>query len=645
MASQISSGFIRRKWRYFAGVFMTLVLGALIGTGYAWYQLFHDMPQMPDKEALWSLERSQAYEFLDIKGARITVRGPRYGRVVQAGDLPDHIPAAFIAAEDKRFYSHNGADMAALARALWSNLTSGRTVSGASTITQQVVKNLLLSPEQTLKRKAQEMRLARQMETRLGKEEILTLYLNRIYFGSNAYGISAAAEKYFGKSATELTLAEASLLATLPKAPSRLALDNNMAGARQRQVYVLNQMVNSGAIEADERDRAIGEDVQLIKEVYDGADFGYALDRATEKLSQIVPNAPSDVIITLTLDKALQSQSAELLRRKIKGQGYPVKATQGAALFMRPSGAISVMIGGIDYNESQFNRTLQAQRQPGSSFKLFVFAAALTRGITPHDIYTDEPVDFEGWSPANYNGQYQGRMTVFEAFAKSVNTIAAQLGHEIGETGIVTLARALGISSPIEAVPSIALGSVEVNMMELTSAYGIFANQGRRIDPYLIERVEDTRGRILYARPNFEPAQIFPTQHIANMNAMLAEVVRSGTGKNAAVKDWTVAGKTGTSQDWRDAWFIGFSSEMIGGVWVGNDNDTAMQRVTGGGLPADIWSDIMTLALADKMPSFLPGTEQALAVPKLIFAQTEPSEIDRRKAFYSELADAFARVR
>lgn len=627
----------RRRWLKISAItFGVLAIFGTLAAAFAWNHLFSDMPDLPDTETLWTTNRQQAYEFLDVNGDRITIRGPNYGHVISVTELPAHVTQAFIAAEDKRFYEHDGADTTAIARAAWSNWRSGRTVSGASTITQQVIKNLVLDSKQTYRRKAQEMRLAQQLEERLTKEEILTLYMNRIYFGSGAYGIAAAADEYFGKPATELTLGEAALLATLPKAPSRLALDNNLEGARERQNYVLSEMVSSGYITDVERQAAYAEPVTLAEPKRAATEFGYLLDAATERIASIVPDAPGDLVITLSIDARLQRKASDVLAKRISEDGTPLNATQGALVLIHPDGRIAALVGGTDYRASQFNRATQAKRQPGSSFKPFVFAAALQAGIDPYSVYEDKPVKFGEWEPKNYAPGYYGPVTLSEAFSKSLNTVAAQIGNEIGETRIIAIARSFGISSPLSPLPSIALGSQEVSLLELTKAYGVFPKTGLRLDPFLIMRVEDSRGHILYEQDlEKDPVPIYSTELSKNMNAMLTRVVSSGTGGRAAIPGWTVAGKTGTSQSWRDAWFVGFTSQMIGGVWVGNDDDSPMKRVTGGGLPADIWSDIMTLALADIDPVDLPGAENLFELS---------AEAKERISFYRSLSGAFGVV-
>ena len=626
----------RRKWLRYGLISMAAlcVVGLLVGF-IGWRSLYTDMPALPETETLWAKGREQAYEFRAANGDLIAIRGPRYGRVVQVAELPPHVVQAFIAAEDKRFYEHNGADTTAIARAAWLNWRSGRTVSGASTITQQLVKNLILDPRQTVRRKAQEVRLARQLETRLSKDEILTLYLNRIYFGSGAYGIDAAATTYFGKPATALTLAEAALLATLPKAPSRLALDNNLDGARERQLYVLGQMVEEGFITEDQKDAAYTAPVTMADAQSSTAIYGYVLDTVTERLGQMLPDAPGDLVITLTIDPALQQSTHDALNARIAADGETAAASQASAILIQPDGAITALIGGLDYNASKFNRVTQALRQPGSSFKPFVFAAALQAGLDPFSVYQDAPVKFGDWEPENYSPGFFGPVTMSEAFAKSLNTVAAVIGNEVGEPSIIALAKSFGINSELRPLPSIALGSQEVTLYELTRAYGVFAKSGERLDPYLILRIEDSRGQIMFERPEYDAVRVYPAELAEDMNAMLARVVQNGTGGNAAVTGWTVAGKTGTSQDWRDGWFFGFTSEMIGGVWVGNDDDSPMNKVTGGGLPARLWSEIMTTALADTAIRPLAGAEGLI---------TPSPRAEERITFYRSLSGAFGAV-
>ncbi|MEL6723902.1 MAG: PBP1A family penicillin-binding protein, partial [Pseudomonadota bacterium] len=577
--------------------------------------------------------REPAIEYVDRTGKTIAIRGPRYGRAINIDELPPHVPRAFIAAEDKRFYEHDGADTQAMARAAWSNVISGRTVSGASTITQQLVKNLVLSPEQTLKRKAQEVRLARQLEEQLSKNEILELYLNRVYFGSGFYGLGAASRFYFGKDPQDLTLAEASLLATLPKAPSRLALDDNMEGARQRQVYVLSEMLQSGFITPESAQIAMAADVKLAAEPEQDPQFGYILDAATERATEMLPELPDDLVITLTIDAELQGEISEALETRMVAEEEESKAGQTAAVLMNRQGHVLALYGGRDYTENQFNRATQARRQPGSAFKPFVYAAALEAGISPYDVRIDQPVTIDDWSPKNFSRVYMGPVTISEALRDSLNTVAAGLAQEVSVESVISLSRKFGISTEFQPFPSIALGSQEVTLWDLTRAYGPFMTGGRRVDPYLIEKIETTRGDVLYERAEYEPARVYDRELAETMTAMMTQVIRSGTGTAAEINGWPIAGKTGTSQSSRDAWFVGYSSELLGGIWTGNDDDTPMDGVTGGGLPARLWSDMMSIAHDGRSPSLLRGADQLVELTE---------EQQARVGYYRDLGMAFA---
>lgn len=619
------------KWGLISSFVLTLV--GLLAVWLYWQSLYRGMPDLPETAALWDANREPAIEYVDRSGKTIAIRGPRYGRAIKIDELPPHVARAFIAAEDKRFYEHDGADTQAMVRAAWSNVISGRTVSGASTITQQLVKNLVLSPEQTLKRKVQEVRLARQLEEILSKNEILELYLNRVYFGSGFYGLGAASRFYFGKDPQDLTLAEASLLATLPKAPSRLALDDNMEGARQRQAYVLTEMLQLGFITPESAQIAVSSDVAIAAEPEQDPQFGYILDAATERANELLPALPDDLVITLTLDSALQAKISESLENRMTAEAEESNAGQTAAILMNREGHILALYGGRDYTKNQFNRATQARRQPGSAFKPFVYAAALEAGISPYDVRIDQPVTIDDWSPKNFSRAYMGPVTIAEALRDSLNTVAALLAQETSVDSVISVSNKFGISTEFKPFPSIALGSQEVTLWDLTRAYGPFMTGGRRVDPYLIEKIETTRGEIIYERAEYEPARVYERAQAETMTAMMAEVIRSGTGKAAAVDGWPVAGKTGTSQSSRDAWFVGYSAELLGGVWTGNDDDTPMNGVTGGGLPARLWSDMMTVAHAGRSPSLLRGADK--------LTQLTPEQ-QARVGYYRDLGMAFS---
>ncbi|MEQ9434896.1 PBP1A family penicillin-binding protein [Hyphomonas sp.] len=623
-------------WR--GWIILIVVAAILLAGGYAlfkWRSLYFGMPKLPETAELWEVHREPAMEFVDRDGNTLAVRGPRYGRSTDVSTLPAYVAQAFIAAEDKRFYEHDGADDAAIARAAFSNLRAGETVSGASTITQQLIKNLVLDNRQTLKRKAQEMKLARELEKRLSKDEILSLYLNRVYFGAGLYGIDSAARNYFGKPPQDLEIHEAALLATLPKAPSKLNLRENLAGARDRQLYVLSEMVDLGFITRAQSEAARTADIRIIDPPVFDPQLGYVLDAAAERVRAMLPRLPGDLVVTISIDPKMQTGIEKLLIERMARDGQAQGATQVGALVLAKDGRVVAMVGGTDYAASEFNRVTQARRQPGSSFKPFVYAAALEDGFSPYDVMIDAPITIEKWRPENYGGGYLGPMTLSEALTRSTNTVAAQLGQETSEERIIALAKRFGMTSAMQPFPSLALGSQEVTMWELVRAFGAFQSGGLRMDPYLIDKIEDSRGMVLYQRPEYERERVYPHDLAEDMNAMMTRVVNApiGTGGRAKVKNWTVAGKTGTSQDSRDAWFVGFTAAYVGAVWVGNDDDSAMKRVTGGGLPADLWSDMMALVHAGKPSESLIGAEGGVVVSE---------SAEQRITFYRGLSQAFS---
>jgi penicillin-binding protein 1A len=616
---------------------LVLLIAAIIGGALAlfkWRSLYAGMPNLPETSELWSSQREPAIEFVDKTGKTIAIRGPRYGRAVSVDTLPAHVPQAFIAAEDKRFYEHDGADEAAIARAAWSNWRAGETVSGASTITQQLIKNLVLNPRQTMERKAQEIKLAQALETRLSKNEILGLYLNRMYFGAGLFGVGAASEYYFGKPAIDLTIEESALLAALLKAPSKLNLRENLAGAKDRQQYVLSEMRDLGFITPEQAAMASAAEITIIDAPAYDPQLGYVIDTVAERVKTMLPRVPGDLVVTVSIDTELQSKIQAALTEKMLAEGEALKASQFGALILDKDGAVVSMVGGANYSDSEFNRVTQARRQPGSSFKPFVFAAALESGLSPYDVRVDAPLTIGEWKPENYGGGYIGPMTLSEALTRSTNTVAAALAQETGEERVIEIARSTGISSPLEPFPSLALGSQEVTLWEIVRAFGTFQSVGKRLDPHMILSIEDSRGTQLYKHPDFDRENVLTPDIARKMNAMMARSVQSsiGTGTRAKIDGWTVAGKTGTSQDWRDAWFVGYTAAYVGGVWVGNDDDSPMERVTGGGLPADLWSDMMEIAHAGQSPTSLEGAEGSWAI--------SPAA-EQRIAFYRDMSQAF----
>ena len=618
---------------------VVLVLGlAAAGAGgtYVWFKYLKDTPTLPSRESLFAVNRAPGIRFEDRNGQVIASRGPRYGQRITLAGVPNYVPLAFLAAEDRRFYKHGPIDPYGIARAAWINHRSGRTVQGASTLSQQLAKGLFLTPDRTVKRKLQEMLMAWRLEQVLTKDEVLELYLNRVFFGANTFGVDGASRTYFGKPASQLTLSEAALLASLPKAPSRLALTRDMASALARSRLVLANMRKEGWITAEQESRALDDTPRLSPlAIQDEGDYGWVLDYATSEAVRIAgANAP-DLVVRLTIDPRLQHVGVETVRQAIQIGGESAGARQAALLSLSADGAVRAMVGGTDYIESPFNRAVQARRQPGSTFKPFVYAAALEKGVLPTDIRVDGPVQFGDWKPENYAGGYRGPMTVQDALVNSINTVAVKLAQEAGGPAIGDLARRFGITSlPSNPDLSVALGAYEVSLLQLTSGFQVFQQGGLRVQPYVIESIATQGGEPIFnhAAPA-TPSSVYDISKASMMVKMMKKVVEVGTAKRAAF-GWPAAGKTGTSQNWRDAWFVGFTADYVTGVWVGNDDDRPMNKVVGGDIPASIWRRYMLVA------------HEGLAVRDFPWLLPDPepsSSPDPRNGFYETLSAEFAR--
>jgi penicillin-binding protein 1A len=602
---------------------------ALIGAVWLW--LFMGLPQVPGADALWAMNRQPGMTFMDTKGQVIGVRGAFYGERVRLSELPDYVPKAFLAIEDQRFYEHSGVDRQAVFRAMISNVLSRDTVQGGSTITQQLCKNLFLTPERTIRRKLQEMILAQRVEQKLTKDEILELYLNRIFFGERAYGLDAASQIYFGHPASRLTIPEAALLAGLPKAPSAYAPTRAYDRAVERQRVVLHSMMTTGVLTKQQAQEAAGEKVIIARAASREEDMGYAFDIASEQAQKLVgERATPDMVIHITVDPTMQMAAVKAVQSTLpvaKGK----KHLEAALVSVDSEGAIKAMIGGRSYTESKFNRAVQAKRQPGSSFKSFVYAAAFEAGYQPDTVRYDEPVSINGWEPKNYYGDYRGAVSLRAAFAASINTVAAVVGHEVGEAQVAALAHRFGITSDLDAVPSLALGSSAVSPIEMTQAYSTFMREGRRLDAYLVQSVENARGDVLYQRPTVEAKSVYDPDLSHLMTGMMARVVQAGTGTGARLADRQAAGKTGTSSDWRDAWFIGYTADFTTSVWVGYDDNSEMQHVSGATLPSSIWRGYMTAASKGLPARALPGYD----------LPSRPDSDVQLATFYDALSKAF----
>ncbi|HXJ01691.1 MAG TPA: PBP1A family penicillin-binding protein [Micropepsaceae bacterium] len=586
----------RHQLRWPAIVFGGLAGTTLIGGVVLFLVIAAATPNIP-KTDLYALNRPQALTFTDEKGTVLGVRGAIVGERLRLSEMPPYLPAAFLAMEDRKFYRHHGVDPSGLFRAAMVDLKARHIVQGGSTITQQVMKIVLLSPDRTFSRKLTEIAGAFELERRLTKDQILELYLNRLYLGSGAYGVDGAAHVYFGKSARNVTLPEAAMLAALTRAPSAFSPRRDLAAAQQRANRVLTAMVANGAV-AKEQAAQVRATPATIIDPTENLARDYYLDAAADEVKQLVPSATGDLVVTTAMDPSLQEAARVQIVTALNKRGTAAAhATQAALVSMTPDGAVRALIGGKDYAESAFNRVTKAHRQPGSAFKPFVYLAALEHGLSPATVRVDEPITIKNWSPDNYNDDHIGPVNLQDAFAQSINTVAVQLGQEVGLPNIVSVAQRLGIRSPLQPVASLALGTSDVTPLELTSAYASFASLGNPVHPYTVINVNSPNGDILYRHDVPPPARVLTEDEALTMNSMMYQVVQAGTGRAAAVPGHEVAGKTGTSADYRDAWFVGFSPELVTGVWVGNDDFSPMKKVTGGALPAQIWSGFMRVAL------------------------------------------------
>jgi penicillin-binding protein 1A len=560
--------------------------------------------KLPPIDQLAVPKRPPNIAILADDGTLLANRGDTGGAAVRINDLPPYLPKAFVAIEDRRFYSHWGVDPFGIVRALTRNAAGG-SMQGGSTLTQQLAKNLFLTQERTLSRKIQEAILAVWLEHKYTKNQILELYLNRVYFGSGAYGVEAAAQKYFGHSAKSVTLSEAAMLAGLMKAPTKLAPNRNPAGARERAAEVIAAMTQEGFITDAMGKLALAHPAQAVR---GGAgSVNYAADYVMDVLDDTVGAIDEDVAVTTTVSAALEADAQKALTEELDRKSAKFGVGQGALVAMDPDGAIKALVGGRNYAESQFNRAVAAKRQPGSAFKPFVYLAAIERGLTPATVREDVPINVRGWQPENYSHQYFGPVTLTKALSLSLNTVAVRLGVEVGPNAVIKTARRLGIISELTPNASIALGTSEVTPLELVGAYAPFANGGIGVQPHIILRVRTAAGKLLYQRKGASYGRVIDPRYLAMMNAMMQETLLTGTARKGDVPGWQAAGKTGTSQDWRDAWFIGYTSHLVAGVWLGNDDSSPTKKASGGNLPVEIWSRFMRVAHQDVPPQPLPG--------------------------------------
>ena len=586
------------------------------------------------------IRRDPQVTYLDRSGVVIGIRGGRYGPPVDIAKLPPYVAAAFIAIEDRRFYSHAGFDPMGMARAVMSDLTEGRAAQGGSTITQQLARNLYLSSERTLERKGQELVYATQLEQTYSKKQILGLYLSRIYFGAGAYGLEAASERYFHKSARRLSLREAAMLAALPKSPTNYNPAEHPEASAARADLVLAAMVETGAITEAQRAKAATAPVKVWHDA-PTAPAQYFIDYLSTHTPQLGGPQTRDLVVETTLDTVAENAAADALKTAATRHARQGVA-EGAVVALDGSGRIRAFVGGMNYAASQFDRAADAHRQAGSAWKPFVYLTAMETGRTPDTLVTDEPVTIDGWSPRNFEPEYLGQITLATGLAKSINTVAARLADDVGRPRVAQTARRLGIVSAVNTDPAMALGTTLVTPLEMAQAYDAFANGGDRIQVFGVERIRAASGAVVYQHRPGAPAPAIDNPPLEEMHQMMRGVLAFGTGTKAAVPGFDLAGKTGTTSDFKDAWFCGYTGNLTAVVWLGRDDGSAMRGVTGGGAPAETWRSFMTVALhrlpVGAIPPGRPAPASALPSPDFAIPQPGVSPPDPTEASAAPIA-------
>ncbi|WP_315925117.1 transglycosylase domain-containing protein [Mesorhizobium sp. SP-1A] len=622
------------------GVYWCFVLAIWGGIAAAGVVVYYGA-KMP-AATTWSIpDRAPNIKIVSVDGHLIANRGMSGGEAVSLKQMSPYIPEAVVAIEDRRFYSHFGVDPIGLARAMVTNLLGGHFSQGGSTLTQQLAKNLFLTPDRTLERKVQEVLLALWLEHKHTKDQILEMYLNRVYFGSGAYGVEAASRRYFGKSARDVSLSEAALLAGLLKAPSRLSPARDPKAAEERSQLVLAAMRDEGVISGKEMSSALSAPATRAPSYWTGSE-NYVADTVMEELPDLIGDVRGDIIVDTTVDLDLQKLAEKSIRQLIDQNGKKLNVSQGALVSIDNSGAVRAMVGGYDYATSQFDRASEARRQPGSAFKPFVYMAAMEAGRTPDSVRNDAPVKIGNWTPTNFGGKYYGKVTLATALAKSLNSVAAQLTMEVGPGTVVEVAHRMGIESPLQANTSIALGTSEVTPLELTSAYVPFANGGYRPQVHFIRRITTADGKLLYSYDGGSAPRVVSTQVVGMMNSMMAGTVETGGTAKKAAFGWPSAGKTGTSQNSRDAWFVGYTANLTTGVWFGNDDGSPMKKVTGGALPAQAWHEFMLAAHEGVPVAPLPGTWKSTPSNNIVPDEIPPVDVPSAGASPAPSAPATA---
>lgn len=578
------------KWSFVASIWLTLALGGMV----AWFAY-----DMPDVDAVEAPVRRPAVTMVAADGAALARYGDLAGDDVSVAELPPHLVHAVLAIEDRRYYDHFGLDPIGIARAMVANIRAGRMVQGGSTITQQLAKNLFLTPERSLRRKVQEALLAFWLEANYSKDEILAAYLNRVYLGAGTYGMDAAARTYFGVSARTVTLRQATILAGLLRAPSRYAPTNAPELAEARADTVLAAMLDAGYISPEQAAVADALPPLPRRRPATGRGGQYFADWVAERVPEFAGFDPVDLHVTTSLDADLQRRVEAIADAHLDRAGRAERVSQVAVVMMRRDGGVLAMVGGRSYADSQYNRATTARRQPGSAFKPVVYLAALEAGLDPDSRVRDAPIRVGDWAPENFNDRYEGEITLTRALARSANAAAVRVLEQAGVARAIAVARRLGLTGDFNRDLSLALGTSEVTLLELTAAYAAIANDGRAVWPYGVLMIRDRAGRTVYRRDGSGAGRATEARHARALTVMLSAVLdpaQGGTGRRARLEGRPAAGKSGTSQAHRDAWFVGFTADFVTGVWVGNDDGTPMDGVTGGGLPAEIWHDVMMAA-------------------------------------------------
>lgn len=594
------------------------------------------VPAFQETSDDWLKRAELSVTFQDRYGNVIGERGIRHNDTVPLEEFPDHLIKAVLATEDRRFYDHFGIDIPGTFRAVLSNARAGGVVQGGSSLTQQLAKNLFLSNERTLERKIKEAFLALWLEFHLTKNQILKLYLDRAYMGGGAFGVDAAAQYYFGKSARDVNLAEAAMLAGLFKAPSKFAPHVNLPAARGRASVVLDNLVDAGFMTEGQVFGARRNPATPVDRKQDDVPE-YYLDYAFDQVKKIVETLPRDYaersfMVRTALDPNIQKAADTAVRDSLKQFGKDYGAKQAAMVVMEPNGAVRALVGGRDYGESQFNRATDALRQPGSSFKPYVYTAALMTGkFTPQTMVVDGPICIGNWCPQNYGRSYAGRIPLITALTRSLNTVAVKLAEAIGRGRIVDLAHAMGVKSELKITRALPLGAAEVTVLDQATGYAVFANDGMSVDPHAVIEMRTPAGDPVwsFAKNGPKPKRVIPENIIAMINPMLNSVVENGTGRRAMIPGTKVSGKTGTTNAYRDAWFVGFTGNYVGAIWFGNDDYAPTRKMTGGTLPAMTWQKIMAFAHQgiELKPTPGLGGQPAPALDGAA-AQATPLEID-----------------